>query len=75
MIQAQGGKRPEPIFRDTNAFAFASIGMKQDLTTCGPRGIFTLRLDDKVMHRIGVFEPNGEKHGFAQIYMPDLCSE
>lgn len=71
--QTQRGKAfRADIQKYNNAFAFTSIGMKQDLQTWRPRGIFNLRVNGRVTHRMGYFEPNnGQEHRFAQIYMLD----
>jgi hypothetical protein len=51
---SQRGKTfPEDIQKYNNVFAFTSIGMKQDLSTWGPQGIYNLRVNGRVGHLLG----------------------
>ena len=55
-----------------NAFAFSSIGVKQDLSVYGPRGIYTFRIQGQLCHLIGSLLPlPGRQPAFSQIYIYD----
>lgn len=49
--------------------------MKKDLTTLNHRGIYTIRSNGRVTHKMGAFEPEeGDTHNFAQCYLLDPLS-
>ena len=55
-----------------NAFAFSSIGVKQDLSVYGPRGIYTFRIQGQLCHLIRSLLPlPGRQPAFSQIYIYD----
>jgi len=55
-----------------NAFAFSSLGVTIDQSVYGPSGIYTFRIQNELVHRIGSLLPiNGQQPCFAQIYIHD----
>lgn len=68
----RGKKFRADIQKYNNVCAFTSIGMKQDMSTWGPQGIYHLRVNGRVGHLLGAFEPEDDGlHRFAQIYLLD----
>ena len=53
-----------------SAFAFASLGVNEDML---PAGVYCFRVSGTVCHRIGHLQPNtdGERPKFAQLYIYD----
>ena len=51
-----------------SAFAFASLGVNEDVM---PAGVYCFRINDSVYHTIGRLHPNGtdERPKFAQMYI------
>ena len=55
-----------------NAFAFSSIGVKQDLSVYGPRDIYIFHIEGQLYHLIGSLLPlSGRQPAFLQIYIYD----
>jgi len=60
------------IWNYNNAFAFSSLGVKQDLSVYGPKGIHTFRIQGQLCHLIGSLLPlPGNQPAFSQIYIYD----
>ena len=58
-----------------NAFAFSSLGVKQDLSVYGPQGIYTFRIQGQLCHHMGsLLPPPGKDPAFSQIYIYDSDS-
>ena len=57
-----------------SAFAFASLGLNEDML---PAGVYCFRVSGTVCHRIGHLQPNtdGERPKFAQLYIYDTENE
>jgi hypothetical protein len=68
----RGKKFRVDIQKYNKVFTFTFIGIKQDLSTWGPQGIYNLSVNGRIGHLLGAFEPEDDGlHRFAQIYMLD----